>query len=561
MYPTSGGNNKNKASSTNTNGPSQSSHQQQNLTDTFNNLFQLNQFNLFNSNTNNLFFPTFTPPNPNVPPRSTHSATETPKPKKTKENGKAQTAQAVNASNMSSSLLNMNHLDLYNFYQNQINTNLSDFLLNPALLGAAAAINSTNAQSTSKHQTTPYSIKDLIEPKQQNPSQSQNPLNDLNLWTTMLQTAAASLFTPQSTQPQELQPDLFHLNQLYLNQIMSNSNASQPSPKSKKPMQQANDTGSANNTNEEMRKIDENKIKFPLKLKWRRETIVKEIHKNGIRGDVIYYSPCGKKLRTFQEIERYLLKHGIKNLSRDNFTFSSKYIVGLFLLPVTGQRNQSLEQASSQQANSYKISNEEQIIMKVRELNPNFNRKSTALNEKKLKTSPTDDENNVKIQADLKEQKHMLQQKNQQQLLCEQQQNEILKRQQAIAAANLQQEQKRLINERKLEEKQEQTERKIKEKWFEAIVMREFKKQIDDMQEKFLTDLPKFQEVAKSSKVPEHKIQDDKTIEKTDDDTETHQADIKSKFAHSQLNVERPKHLPISCLLLYYEHLSYNSKF
>ena len=37
---------------------------------------------------------------------------------------------------------------------------------------------------------------------------------------------------------------------------------------------------------------------------WRRETIVKEVYKNGIKGDVIYYSPCSKKLRTFQEIER-----------------------------------------------------------------------------------------------------------------------------------------------------------------------------------------------------------------------------------------------------------------
>ncbi len=48
----------------------------------------------------------------------------------------------------------------------------------------------------------------------------------------------------------------------------------------------------------------EAKLKLPLMMGWRRETIVKEIYKNGVKGDVIYYSPCSKKLRTFQEIER-----------------------------------------------------------------------------------------------------------------------------------------------------------------------------------------------------------------------------------------------------------------
>jgi len=52
----------------------------------------------------------------------------------------------------------------------------------------------------------------------------------------------------------------------------------------------------------------EAKLKVPLKLGWRRETIVKEVYKNGVKGDVIYYSPCSKKLRTFQEIERVRIR-------------------------------------------------------------------------------------------------------------------------------------------------------------------------------------------------------------------------------------------------------------
>jgi len=56
----------------------------------------------------------------------------------------------------------------------------------------------------------------------------------------------------------------------------------------------------------------EAKLKVPLKLGWRRETIVKEVYKNGVKGDVIYYSPCSKKLRTFQEIERVRIRTDIE---------------------------------------------------------------------------------------------------------------------------------------------------------------------------------------------------------------------------------------------------------
>ena len=48
----------------------------------------------------------------------------------------------------------------------------------------------------------------------------------------------------------------------------------------------------------------EEKLKLPLRFNFKRETIVKELTNNGVKGDVIYYSPCAKKLRNFQEIDR-----------------------------------------------------------------------------------------------------------------------------------------------------------------------------------------------------------------------------------------------------------------
>ena len=38
--------------------------------------------------------------------------------------------------------------------------------------------------------------------------------------------------------------------------------------------------------------------------RWKRVTIIRAITKTGVRGDVSYFAPCGRKLRSFQEIDR-----------------------------------------------------------------------------------------------------------------------------------------------------------------------------------------------------------------------------------------------------------------
>jgi hypothetical protein len=39
-------------------------------------------------------------------------------------------------------------------------------------------------------------------------------------------------------------------------------------------------------------------------FRWKRVTIIRAITRTGVRGDVSYYAPCGRKLRSFQEIDR-----------------------------------------------------------------------------------------------------------------------------------------------------------------------------------------------------------------------------------------------------------------
>ena len=60
-----------------------------------------------------------------------------------------------------------------------------------------------------------------------------------------------------------------------------------------------------------------------MKHGWRRETLVREYSKSGVRGDVCYYAPCGKKFKQYPDIIRVikLIKHKFivkKRLAQDS---------------------------------------------------------------------------------------------------------------------------------------------------------------------------------------------------------------------------------------------------
>ena len=45
-------------------------------------------------------------------------------------------------------------------------------------------------------------------------------------------------------------------------------------------------------------------LKLPLRSGWKRETTIREYSKSGIRGEVIYIGPCGKKFKQYPDITR-----------------------------------------------------------------------------------------------------------------------------------------------------------------------------------------------------------------------------------------------------------------
>uniref|UniRef100_A0A673G713 Bromodomain adjacent to zinc finger domain protein 2B-like n=1 Tax=Sinocyclocheilus rhinocerous TaxID=307959 RepID=A0A673G713_9TELE len=49
-----------------------------------------------------------------------------------------------------------------------------------------------------------------------------------------------------------------------------------------------------------------------------------------LQGDVAYYAPCGKRLRQYPDVVKYLSRYGITDITRDNFSFSAKIRVGDF---------------------------------------------------------------------------------------------------------------------------------------------------------------------------------------------------------------------------------------
>ncbi|XP_028835607.1 bromodomain adjacent to zinc finger domain protein 2B isoform X2 [Denticeps clupeoides] len=62
---------------------------------------------------------------------------------------------------------------------------------------------------------------------------------------------------------------------------------------------------------------------------WQRETRIKAVA-GRLHGDVAYYAPCGKRLRQYPDVVKYLCRNGITDITRDNFSFSAKVRVGDF---------------------------------------------------------------------------------------------------------------------------------------------------------------------------------------------------------------------------------------
>ncbi|XP_069389334.1 bromodomain adjacent to zinc finger domain protein 2B isoform X3 [Paralichthys olivaceus] len=77
------------------------------------------------------------------------------------------------------------------------------------------------------------------------------------------------------------------------------------------------------------RVTDERVLRLPLEFGWQRETRIRSVA-GRLQGEVAYFAPCGKKLRQYPDVMKYLVRNGITEITRDNFSFSTKIKVGDF---------------------------------------------------------------------------------------------------------------------------------------------------------------------------------------------------------------------------------------
>ncbi|XP_078334663.1 bromodomain adjacent to zinc finger domain protein 2B-like isoform X10 [Crassostrea virginica] len=76
--------------------------------------------------------------------------------------------------------------------------------------------------------------------------------------------------------------------------------------------------------------MDETALQIPLDNGFKRTTTIHAIGKRGFIGEVLYYGPCGKKMKTIPDVMRYLERNNIKEFGRENFSFNTRVKVGQF---------------------------------------------------------------------------------------------------------------------------------------------------------------------------------------------------------------------------------------
>nr|XP_020466274.1 bromodomain adjacent to zinc finger domain protein 2A isoform X1 [Monopterus albus] len=88
------------------------------------------------------------------------------------------------------------------------------------------------------------------------------------------------------------------------------------------------DSSTAGESNKR-RVATEEQVQFPLLHGWKREIHVKKME-NRMKGETWYYTPCGRRMKQFPEIVKYLKKHTDSVVTREHFSFSPRMPVGDF---------------------------------------------------------------------------------------------------------------------------------------------------------------------------------------------------------------------------------------
>nr|XP_022921301.1 bromodomain adjacent to zinc finger domain protein 2B isoform X3 [Onthophagus taurus] len=84
---------------------------------------------------------------------------------------------------------------------------------------------------------------------------------------------------------------------------------------------------------------DERALRLPLERGWKRETVIRGVSKSGcVKGDVTYIAPdSNNKFKQMSDVSQYLDYQKSLDLSKENFTFSSRVIIGDYIQPMSSE--------------------------------------------------------------------------------------------------------------------------------------------------------------------------------------------------------------------------------
>ncbi|CAB1456534.1 unnamed protein product [Pleuronectes platessa] len=110
---------------------------------------------------------------------------------------------------------------------------------------------------------------------------------------------------------------------------------------------------------------DERVLKSPLEFGWQRETRIRSVA-GRLQGEVAYFAPCGKILRRYPDVTKYLVQNGIMEIARDNFSFSPKVKVGAFYEAREGPEEKEMQRLQAVMRKQLETEKRRQDIMLIK---------------------------------------------------------------------------------------------------------------------------------------------------------------------------------------------------
>ncbi|XP_060551894.1 uncharacterized protein LOC132713351 isoform X3 [Ruditapes philippinarum] len=227
--------------------------------------------------------------------------------------------------------------------------------------------------------------------------------------------------------------------------------------------------------------LDDEKIKIPLSKGWKRQTNIHSYGRRGIVGEVWYFAPCGRKMKTIPDVMRYIERNNVQDLGRDLFSFNTKVNVGEFYeARVGGGENGFVKLSESEIKDRLSVT----VSRRLKKIENQKKREKLKMQQIMARQMI---ENKMKQKIEQQEMARKVAEMQFQKRLEREQQKELLKRakQMKILEKKKQREQMRVMRERERQQRDEQLRMKQEMRAHQLLEKRR-QKQEDQQRKKYL---------------------------------------------------------------------------